>query len=116
MDNKIPECQDSKLSQEAKLLQDHNKFIKLLRRNISQTEVENKKEDKMIFIKAVINGEVIAGKDIKRILRPTCESPAWQIILKDGSIIDATGNISVWTTSKEDRKTNYTEGWSTIDF
>ena len=103
MDNKNPECQDSKLSQEAKLLQDHNKFIKSLRRNISQKEVENKKEDKTIFIKAVINGEVIAGKNIARILWPTPGSPAWQIILKDGSTIDATGNISVWTTSKGDR-------------
>ena len=80
--------------------QDHNEFIKSLRKSILQTEVENKKEDKMIFIKAVINGEVIAGNNIERVLRPISRSPTWQIILEGGSIIEATGNISVWTVLK----------------
>ena len=66
-------------------------------------EKHNEKEDKMIFKKAVINGEVIAGKDIEQVLQPTSGIPAWQITLKDGSKIDATGNISVWTTSKGNR-------------
>ena len=54
----------------------------------------------MAFKKLIVNSDVIAGEEIENVHPPTPESPTWRIVLKDGGVIEATGNISVWTTSE----------------
>ena len=50
----------------------------------------------MTFKKVVVNDEVIDGEYVEKVLPPTPESQTWQISLKNNTVIEATGNISVW--------------------
>lgn len=52
---------------------------------------------KIIYKKVGINGEIIAGELIKKVYPPTPESPTWRILLVNNTMIEATGEISVWT-------------------
>ena len=55
----------------------------------------------MKYQRAVVNGEVIAGESISQVYPPLPTSLTWRIVLRNGTIIEATGNVSVWIRKNE---------------
>jgi hypothetical protein len=49
------------------------------------------------FKRVVVNGETIAGEDIKDVFPPEPGNIVWRIILKNGQLWRATGNVLLVT-------------------
>lgn len=49
------------------------------------------------FKRAVVNGETIAGEDIKDVFPPEPGNIVWRIVLKNGYLYEATGNVLLVT-------------------
>jgi len=47
------------------------------------------------FKRVVVNDEVIAGEDIEQVYCPEPGSIVWRIVLKNGQLYQATGNITL---------------------
>lgn len=45
------------------------------------------------FLRAVVNGETITGEDIQDAFPPDPDNIAWRIVLKNGQLYQATGNV-----------------------
>jgi hypothetical protein len=56
-------------------------------------------EEIVTYKRVVINGEVIAGDDVEKVYLPTQGEIVWRILLKNGTLLQATGNITVVTGS-----------------
>jgi len=55
----------------------------------------------MKYQRAVVNGEVIAGESISQVYPPSPTSLTWRIVLKNGAMIEAIGNVSLWIRKNE---------------
>lgn len=53
------------------------------------------------YVRVTINSETIAGEDIEKVFCPEPGTIVWRVILKDGRMYQASGNVAVVTRTEQ---------------
>lgn len=49
-----------------------------------------------MYKRLIVNGEIIAGENVLTVRPPDSNNVTWRIILKNGTYIEATGQVSIY--------------------